>query len=48
VNNKSDRSRDVDADYQMSVETDEGVDEVLDAAVDAVGWEPEIPPSRRE
>jgi nucleolar GTP-binding protein len=48
VNNKSDRSRDVDADHQMSVETDEGVDAVLDAAVDAVAWRPDIPPSRQE
>jgi nucleolar GTP-binding protein len=48
VNNKSDRSRDVDADYQMSVETDVGVDDVLDAAVDAVAWRPDIPPSRQE
>ena len=48
VNNKSDRSRDVDADHQMSIETDEGVDSVLDAAVDAVAWRPDIPPSRQE
>jgi nucleolar GTP-binding protein len=48
VNNKSDRSRDADADHQMSVETDEGVDAVLDAAVDAVAWRPDIPPSRQE
>ena len=48
VNNKSDRSRDVDADHQMSVETDDGVDAVLDAAVDAVAWHPDIPPSRQE
>jgi nucleolar GTP-binding protein len=48
VNNKSDRSRDVDADHQMSVETDQGVEEVLDAAVDAVAWRPDIPPSRQE
>ena len=48
VNNKSDRSRDVDADHQMSIETGEGVDKVLDAAVDAVAWRPDIPPSRQE
>ena len=48
VNNKSDRSQDVDADHQMSIETDEGVDSVLDAAVDAVAWRPDIPPSRQE
>ena len=48
VNNKCDRSRDVDADHQMSVETGEGVDGVLDAAVDAVAWRPDVPPSRQE
>ncbi|WP_336024264.1 NOG1 family protein [Halobellus salinisoli] len=48
VNNKSDRSRDVEADLHMSVETGDGVDDVLDAAVEAVGWEPDIPPSRQE
>jgi len=32
----------------MSIETDEGVDSVLDAAVDAVAWRPDIPPSRQE
>ena len=48
VNNKSDRSRDVDADHQMSIETGAGVDRVLDAAVDAVAWRPDIPPSRQE
>ena len=32
----------------MSVETDEGVEDVLDAAVAAVDWTPDIPPSRRE
>jgi nucleolar GTP-binding protein len=47
VNNKSDRSRDVDADHQMSIETGEGIDTVLDAAVDAVAWRPDIPPSRQ-
>ncbi|MFD1598694.1 NOG1 family protein [Halobellus rarus] len=48
VNNKSDRSRDVEADLQMSVETGDGVDAVLDAAVEAVDWTPDIPPSRQE
>ncbi|ELZ34067.1 GTPase [Halogeometricum pallidum JCM 14848] len=48
VCNKSDRSTDAEADYYMSIETDEGVEEVLDAAVDAVGWSPDIPPSRQE
>jgi len=48
VCNKSDRSRDVEADYYMSVETGEGVDEVLDAAVEATGFEPDLPPSRQD
>lgn len=43
VCNKSDESRDVDADRYMSVTRDDGVDEVLDAAVEAVGWELELP-----
>jgi nucleolar GTP-binding protein len=33
----------VPAEYYMSVETGEGVDAVLEAAVEAVGWEPELP-----
>ena len=43
VCNKADRSTDVEADHYMSVETGAGVDEVLDAAVDAVGYELELP-----
>ncbi|UPW02161.1 NOG1 family protein [Halorussus gelatinilyticus] len=43
VCNKSDLSTDVDADAYMSVESGENVDEVLDAAVDATGYEPELP-----
>jgi nucleolar GTP-binding protein len=43
VCNKSDRSRDVDADHYMSVTEGENVDAVLDAAVDAIGYEPELP-----
>ncbi|WP_435145563.1 NOG1 family protein [Halobaculum sp. P14] len=43
VCNKSDRSRDVDADAYMSVTNDENVDEVLDMAVEAVGFEPDLP-----
>ncbi|WP_049894233.1 NOG1 family protein [Halogranum rubrum] len=46
--NKSDRSRDVDADAYMSVTEGENVDGVLDLAVEAVGFEPDIPPSRQE
>jgi nucleolar GTP-binding protein len=43
VCNKADRSRDVDADRYMSVTEGQNVDEVLDAAVEAVGYEPELP-----
>jgi len=41
--NKSDRSTDVEADAYMSVTNDEGVDDVLDLAIEAVGFEPELP-----
>ncbi|MGM0590668.1 MAG: NOG1 family protein [Halobacteriota archaeon] len=43
VCNKSDRSTDVEADLYMSVTEDENVEEVLDAVVDAVGYEPDLP-----
>ena len=43
VCNKSDRSTDVEADHYMSVETGEGVEAVLEAAIEAVGHEPELP-----
>jgi nucleolar GTP-binding protein len=43
VCNKADRSSDVPADFYMSVETGEGVEAALNAAVGAVGWEPELP-----
>ncbi|WP_253737050.1 NOG1 family protein [Halohasta salina] len=45
--NKSDRSTDVAADAYMSVTNDEGVEEVLDLAIEAVGFEPDLP-SREE
>ncbi|MFB6154386.1 MAG: NOG1 family protein [Haloferacaceae archaeon] len=48
IGNKSDRSTDGDADAYMSVTEDDNVDGVLDVAVDAVGFEPDVPPSRRE
>ncbi|MFD1641184.1 NOG1 family protein [Halohasta litorea] len=41
--NKSDRSTDVEADAYMSVTNDEGVDDVLELAIEAVGFEPELP-----
>ncbi|WP_178915365.1 GTPase [Natronomonas gomsonensis] len=43
VCNKADRSTDVEADHYMSVETGEGVEEVVDAMIDAVGYEAELP-----
>ncbi|MCU4743909.1 50S ribosome-binding GTPase [Halobacteria archaeon AArc-m2/3/4] len=43
VANKADRSRDVEADFYMSVETGENVEEVLQAAIDAIDYEPELP-----
>ena len=47
VCNKADRSRAVDADRYMSVTENEGVEAVLDMAVDAIGFEPDLP-SREE
>ena len=43
VGSKADRSRAVEADQFMSTETGEGVEEVLDATIEAVGYEPELP-----
>ena len=43
VCNKTDRSRDVEADHYMSVTEGENVEAVLTAAIDAVGYEPELP-----
>ena len=43
VCNKSDLSTDVEADMYMSIEEDDNVTETLDAAVDAIGYEPELP-----
>jgi nucleolar GTP-binding protein len=40
---KADRSRDIEADHYLSVEAEEGIEEVITAAVDAVGYEPELP-----
>ena len=41
--NKSDRSTDVEADAYMSVTNDEGVEDVLSLAIEAVGFEPDLP-----
>jgi nucleolar GTP-binding protein len=43
VCNKADRSRDVEAAHYMSVTEGENVEGVLDAAIEAVGYEPELP-----
>ncbi|GAA0295472.1 NOG1 family protein [Halarchaeum salinum] len=43
VCNKSDLSTDVEADAYMSVETGEGVEDALGAAIDATGYELELP-----
>ena len=43
VCNKADLSTDVEADAYMSIENDENVDEVLDEAVEATGYEIELP-----
>ncbi|WP_306054154.1 NOG1 family protein [Natronococcus wangiae] len=47
IANKVDRverwSRDVERDYEMSVETGENVETVLEAAVEAIDYEPELP-----
>ncbi|MFP4590522.1 MAG: NOG1 family protein [Halobacteriales archaeon] len=47
VANKADLPGEVEADYAMSITEGEGVEAVLVAAVEAVGYEPELP-SRRE
>ena len=41
--NKADRSRDVEADAYMSITEDDNVQGVLDLAIEAVGYEPELP-----
>jgi nucleolar GTP-binding protein len=43
IANKSDLSTDVEADYYMSVTENDNVDGVLQAAIDAVGYEIELP-----
>ncbi|AHG02709.1 GTP-binding protein [Halobacterium sp. DL1] len=43
VCNKTDLSDEVEADCYMSVETGEGVEEALEAAIEAVGFEPKLP-----
>ncbi len=48
VCNKSDLSNAVEADHYMSVTEDEGVEGVLAAAIEAIGYEPELPFERSE
>jgi nucleolar GTP-binding protein len=43
VCNKADRSRDVEADLYMSVTEDDNVQGVLEAAIDAIDYEPDLP-----
>jgi len=43
VCNKADRSRDVEADHYMSVTEGENVSGVLEAAIEAVGYDPDLP-----
>lgn len=43
VANKADLSTEMAADHFMSVEADEGLEAVVDAAVEAIGHEPELP-----
>jgi len=43
VCNKADRSRDVEADHYMSVTEGENIEAVLEAAIEAVGYEPGLP-----
>lgn len=43
VCNKADLSRDVTADCYMSITADENVEAVVDAAVEAIGYEPDLP-----
>ncbi|WP_018256691.1 NOG1 family protein [Halomicrobium katesii] len=43
VANKADLTRDVEADHYMSVTEEDNVDGVLDAAIEAVGYEIELP-----
>ena len=40
---KADRSRDIEADHYLSVEDEEGIEELVERAVAAVGYEPELP-----
>jgi nucleolar GTP-binding protein len=40
---KADRSRDIEADHYLSVDGEEGIEELVGRAVDAVGYEPELP-----
>ncbi|KYH27559.1 GTPase Era [Halalkalicoccus paucihalophilus] len=43
VCSKADRSRDIEAEFYLSVENGEGIEELLDGAIEAIGYEPELP-----
>ena len=43
VCSKADRSRDLDADHYLSVDDEVGTEGLIDAAVDAIGYDPELP-----
>lgn len=43
VCSKADRSREIAADYYLSVENEDGIEELLDGAIETIGYEPELP-----
>jgi nucleolar GTP-binding protein len=43
VCSKADRSRDIEAEFYLSVENGVGIEELLDGAIEAIGYEPELP-----
>ncbi len=43
VCSKADRSRAIEADHYLSVETGEGIEELVEIAVETIGYEPELP-----
>lgn len=43
VCSKADRSREIDADHYLSVEQEEGVEELVEKAIAVIGYEPELP-----
>lgn len=43
VCSKADRSRDLEADFYLSVEEGEGIEELLEGSIETIGYEPELP-----